>query len=148
MKEKIKKIVKLINIKVFKIGFLILLILFIVREGYGIYIDNYNFKQLEKAKPILETIKEGDERFFSLNEFNERYGADIKPIKNCYYVSNYNGEEKYIFGFKLESLFNMFIYKHNYFAYPRYNIPYEKRLYYDDYNLFIFEEVISKLCRD
>ena len=148
MKEKIKEIFKQIDIKIFKIWFLILLVLFIVRELYWIYIDNYNFKQLEKAKPILETIWESDERFFSLNEFNERYNTDIQPIKNCYYVSNYNWNEKYIFWFQFESLFNMFIYKKNYLAYPKYDIPYGKRLYYDDYNLFVFEEVISKPCRD
>ncbi|NVP17846.1 hypothetical protein HUU51_03970 [Candidatus Gracilibacteria bacterium] len=167
MKNKTKKIlitmkenIKLINVKYIKILIIFLLILYILSyvliaiysftfEKDKIAIDRYNFEQLEKAKPILETIGEKDERFFSLNEFNERYGTDIKPIRNCYYVSNYNGNEKYIFGFKLESLFNIYIYKKNYFAYPKYDMPYLKRLPADyDLNLSMFEETILKPCRD
>ena len=167
MKNKTKKIlitmkenIKLINVKYIKMLIIFMLTLYVLSYVLiGIYsftfekdklaIDRYNFEQLEKAKPILETIWEKDERFSSLNEFNERYSADIKPIKNCYYVSNYNGNEKYIFWFKLESLFNIYLYKKNYLAYPKYDIPYWKRLPANyDYNFFSFEEIILKPCRD
>jgi hypothetical protein len=68
--------------------------------GVGIYsfifeqdklaIDRYNFEQLEKAKPILESLPVNAPKFYSLKEFNEQYKADIKPIKNCFSVSNFN----------------------------------------------------------
>lgn len=124
MKEKIKKIIKeyikLINIKFIKrvlifiilfyiIIFLWILIYSFVFEKDKIAIDRYNFEQLEKAKPILESIPETDERFYSLKEFNQKYNADIKSIKNCYYVINYNWDEKYIFWFKIESLIYIYI---------------------------------------
>jgi len=148
MKENIKKIIKQIDIKVFKIWFLILLVMFIVRESYWLYIDNYNFKQLEKAKPILETIWEKDERFTSLNEFNERYSADIKPIKNCYYVNNNNWKYQYIFWFKLESLFYSYIYRTSLYSYPWYDQPIIKKLPLKDSLYEYFYLIISNPCRD
>jgi hypothetical protein len=48
---------------------------------------------------------------------------DIKPIKNCYYVSNGNKWDKFIFWFKLESVFYKLKYKKEYYAYPKYDIP-------------------------
>ncbi len=120
MKEKMKNIVKnryfRIIIKFF-IWFLLLLILsFILVAIYSftfekdkIAIDRYNFEQLEKSKPILESIPETDKNFYSLKEFNQKYSADIQPIKNCYYIRNYNWDEKYIFWFKLESLIYIYI---------------------------------------
>ncbi len=107
MKEKIKKIVK--N-KYFKIIVFILLWLFILKESYAVYIDRYNFKQLEKAKPYLEKIDKNTKDFSNLKKFNEIYNVDIQPIKNCYYTSNSNWNEKYIFWFKLESLIYIYIY--------------------------------------
>jgi hypothetical protein len=50
----------------------------------------YNFRQLEKTKPILESISKDANHFYTLKEFNELYNSSIKPIKNCYYVSNSN----------------------------------------------------------
>ncbi|MDD3793235.1 MAG: hypothetical protein PHI37_00280 [Candidatus Gracilibacteria bacterium] len=162
MKEKIKNIVKnkyfRIIIKFF-IGFLLLLILsFILVAIYSftfekdkIAIDRYNFEQLEKAKPILESIPETDGRFYSLKEFNQKYNADIKSIKNCYYVINYNGDEKYIFGFKIESLIYIYIYRTKLFAYPKYDLPFDP-MYYSggpgDRIKNDFIETISNPCRD
>lgn len=162
MKEKIKNIVKnkyfriIIN---FFIWFLLLLILsFILVAIYSfvfekdkIAIDRYNFDQLEKAKPILESIPETDERFYSLKEFNQKYSADIQPIKNCYDIRNYNWDEKYIFWFKLESLIYIYIYRTNLFAYPKYDLPFVP-MYYSgwpwDRNKSEFKYTISNPCRD
>ncbi|MDD2907317.1 MAG: hypothetical protein PHH98_01640 [Candidatus Gracilibacteria bacterium] len=120
MNEKIKKIIKLINIKLIKKIILILLGLFILSfiliaiysftyEKDKIAIDKYNFEQLKKAKPILESIPETDKKFYNLKQFNQKYNATIQPINNCYSISNDNGNEKYIFGFKLESLIYIYI---------------------------------------
>ncbi len=151
MKENIKKIIKQIDIKVFKIWFLILLVMFIVRESYWLYIDNYNFKQLEKVKIVLKDLKRNDEQFLYLKDFNKIYNQNIKPIKNCYYLRNYKSEDRvpYIFWFKLESLFNIYLYKKNYFAYPKYDIPYEYFLpSRDDINFYLFNKTISNPCQD
>ncbi len=149
MKEKIKNIVK--N-RYFKIIVFVLLWLFILRESYAVYIDMYNFKQLEKAKPYLETIDKNTKKFYSLKEFNVIYSAWIKPIRNCYDVSNYNWNEKYIFWFKLESLIYIYIYKTKYYAYPKYDAPYrnwcEVWLGCYDKNKEIFERVISNPCEN
>ncbi len=61
MNEKIKKFFK--N-KYFKIIIVVLLWLFILRELYAVYVDMYNFRQLEKAKPYLETINENTKNFW------------------------------------------------------------------------------------
>ena len=108
MKEKIKNIVK--N-KYFRIWIVILLWLFILRESYAVYIDIYNFRQLEKAKPYLETIDKNTKNFFNLKEFNEIYNTSIKPIKNCYSVNTNNWKYIYKFWFKLESYIYIYILK-------------------------------------
>ena len=114
MKEKI--------LKWWKIFLISILWIFILLEGYHIFVDTYNFKQLEKAKPILESIPLDAKTFYSLEEFNDEYNAEIKPIKDCYFVSNYNWNEDYIFGFKIHSLLYMYIYWKNIYSYPRYDI--------------------------
>lgn len=76
----------------------------LVFEQDKLVIDRYNFRQLEKVKPILESIPKNAKKFHTLKEFNDIYKTDVKPIKNCYYVSNENGKYPYIFWFKLESL--------------------------------------------
>ena len=108
------KFFKNVNLKILKkslLGVLLLTIflyswIFIysyIFEQDKITIDKYNFSQLEKSKPILDSIYREAKRFYSLKEFNDIYDANIKPIKDCYYVSNSNWNEKYIFWFKLES---------------------------------------------
>jgi len=71
MKEKIKKIIKNKYIKIISL----MLLWFILRESYAIYVDIYNFRQLGKAKPYLETIDENTKDFYNLKEFNEIYNA-------------------------------------------------------------------------
>ena len=103
MKEKIKLILKH---KYFKYLSLILISLFLINEVYNVYVDIYNFKQLEKVKIILNSINKSI-HFSSLNDFNSTYNSNITPIKNCYYLSDYNWKENYIFWFKLESYIYM-----------------------------------------
>jgi len=123
MSEKIKKIVK--N-KYFKIVIVVLLWLFILRELYALYVDMYNFRQLEKAKIILEKIPEKDRKFYTLYDFNKRYWENINPIKNCYEMSNDNWKYPYIFWFKLESIIWILIYRKLYYTYPWYDLPINK----------------------
>lgn len=91
-------------------------------EKEKIAIDKYNFGQLEKAIPILEGIPSINKRFHRLSEFQEKYAPEIEPIKNCYYVSNYNGDADYIFAFQLESLMYKLLYFRENYAYPKNNI--------------------------
>ena len=89
--------------KYFKVWIGVILLIGIIFEWYPMYVDMYNFRQLEKAKPILESIPEDAYKFNTLKDFNERYDANIQPIKNCYYIGSSNGEEKYLFWLQLES---------------------------------------------
>jgi len=150
MKEKIKNIVK--N-KYFRIWIVILLWLFILRESYAVYIDIYNFRQLEKAKPYLETIDKNTKNFFNLKEFNEIYNTSIKPIKNCYSVNTNNWKYIYKFWFKLESYIYIYIYWKTFYIYPWDDIPFSKFCDWwdeciDDINRKWFEEIISNPCKE
>lgn len=66
-------------------------------EQENIRIDEYNFNELEKVKPILEKLPQENKKIFTVKKFNELYNANIQPIKNCYYISNSNGKYPYIF---------------------------------------------------
>jgi hypothetical protein len=144
MKKNIKKTLKIIS--------LIVLWLFIIWQSYALYIDIYNFKQLEKAKPILESINKDDKKFYSLEEFNNKYNINIKPIRNCYYVSNDNWDEKYIFWFKLESIIYMCIYWAKYYSYPIYSREISTSCVINwwcmDFNKNKFNRIISNPCED
>lgn len=122
MKEKIKLILKH---KYFKYLILWLIWLFLINEIYNVYVDMYNFKQLEKVKIILKDLKRENKQFFYLNEFNEIYKSDIMPIKNCYYLRNYKSENRvpYTFWFKLNSYIYIYIYRKDYYIYPKYDLP-------------------------
>ena len=155
MNERIKKIVK--N-KYFKIVILMLL-WFILRESYAVYVDIYNFRQLEKAKPYLETIIPKSKYSYNIKEFNENYsiyGINIKPIKNCYYIDTYNWTEPYIFWFKLYSYIYKRKYNEEYYIYPesKYNLVW-KWLCREygwvcgaDLFFWYFKETISNPCKD
>ena len=104
MKRKTKKILTILLIILSPI-FIYLLV-----DWKNLYIDMYNFRQLEKAKPYLKTIDENTKDFFNLKQFNERYNAWIKPIKNCYSINTNNWKYIYKFWFKLESLIYIYIY--------------------------------------
>ncbi|MCH2188238.1 hypothetical protein MK079_00210 [Candidatus Gracilibacteria bacterium] len=142
MKEKILKGGKIFLISILGI--------FILLECYHIFVDTYNFRQLEKAKPILESIPLDAKTFYSLEEFNDQYNAEIKPVNNCYIVSNYSGREPYIFGFKLESYLYIYIYGTQYYAYPKYDVPYGQKCVGGigcyDRNWESFQYIVSHPC--
>lgn len=128
------KFLKNDNIKILKksLVWIILFIIFLyswvfiysyIFEQDKIAIDNYNFEQLEKVKLVLDKISTDSKKFYTLKEFNKEYNEEINPIKNCYYVSNSNWNEKYIFWFQLESLIYKFIKFWGNYAYPKYNLP-------------------------
>jgi len=88
-------------------------------------IDEYNFEQLEKVKVILKDLNRNDKKFSSLSEFNKIYKVDIKPIKNCYILSNINNyfidsnlENSYMFMFSIYSEKYKNTYKKDYYIYP------------------------------
>ena len=148
MKNKTKKILITIIIILLLPIFIYLLV-----DWRNLYVDIYNFWQLNKAKPYLETIDKNTKKFSNLKEFNEIYNAWIKPIKNCYSIDTYNWSEPYIFWFKLESLLYIYIYKTKYFAYPKYDTPISKFCDWwdeciDDINRKWFEEIISNPCKE
>jgi hypothetical protein len=149
MKEKFKII--FIN-KSFKIIFILLLWLFILREIYTINIDIYNFKQLEKAKIILKDLPKESDKFYWLKEFNEKYGANIKPIKNCYDISNDNWKYPYIFWFKLESILYKIKYSNIFYSYPKYDFEVVNNCiiwgWCFDINYELFSKTISNPCQD
>lgn len=131
----------------------------IVFEQDKLAIDWYNFGQLEKAKPSLEKISKKSNQIDGLKEFNERYKTNIKPIKNCYYISSYNWDKPYIFWFQLESLISKFVYFWKNYAYPKYNLPYYQVCFWGpsfgwwlgggwcyDGNRHWFEYIISHPC--
>lgn len=141
-----------------KYSLIVLWVLFLIWQSYAVYIDMYNFKQLEKAKPILESIPKDAETFYNLKQFNEIYNANIKPIKNCYSVNNYNWKYRYKFWFKLESLIYIYIYWDKYYVYPKYDTPKSRLCFwlvvwwwgggcYDD-NRLHFETVVSNPCSE
>ena len=116
-------------------------------EQENIKIDEYNFEQLEKVKNILKNLKRTDTKFSSLKEFNSIYNSNIEPIKNCYYIKNYENKERvlYSFWFRLES--NKYIQKYwdkNY-MYPKYDLPIYKICVWEcvDKNKIKFYKTIS-----
>lgn len=118
-------------------------------------IDEYNFKQLKKVKSILKYMPDWATRFNTLKEFNKIYSANIRPIYKCYYVSNFNGNESYIFWFELESDKYKEKYWTGYYAYPKYDIPNIPTCYWlgewwwcHDKNRERFEWIIKNPCRD
>ncbi len=124
-------------------------------------IDEYNFEQLTKVKIILKDIKRSDKKFQSLKEFNHIYNADINPIKNCYYIKNYedNNRVLYTFWFKLESkkykdkYWLIGKYGTVYYVYPKYDLPYSKVCFWTkksctDLAYDHFDTIISNPCED
>lgn len=95
-------------------------------------IDRYNFWQLEKVKLILKNVPEKEMDFYTIKKFNEIYNADIKPIKNCYVISDSNWDKPYIFWFQLESMIYRFIYIWKNYAYPSYSRP-SRRVCFGEY---------------
>jgi len=123
-------------------------------------IDEYNFTQLKKVRNILNKLDKNSYGFDNIWDFNKLYNGNIKPIKNCYYLSNKNWWEKYIFWFKLES--NKYIDKYwtESYIYPKYDIIKEEICLWMpdldwskwkgcwDGNRDLFERIISNPCAD
>jgi hypothetical protein len=160
------KYFKKINLKVILLLIVIILLLPLWKYWYEYYkydmwiisveeqenrkIDEYNFEQLEKVKNILKSIKRDDKKFSNLKEFNKQYKTNIKPIKNCYYMSNSNWNEAYIFWFELYS--NKFINKYwteNY-VYPKYDLPKDKVCVWKciDVNFIKYIKILTNPCKD
>jgi hypothetical protein len=88
-----------------------------------------------------------------LNEFNKKYNIDIKPIKNCYYVSNGNKWDNFIFWFQLESEKYRKLYRKNYYVYPKYDLKIEPLCIMwwwciENISYVRFLETISNPCKD
>jgi hypothetical protein len=64
----------------------------LIFEKESIKIDEYNFNQLESVDKIIMNDQKYDYVFKNLWDFNKIYNSNIKPIKNCYYINNYNGD--------------------------------------------------------
>ncbi|MDD2907807.1 MAG: hypothetical protein PHH98_04145 [Candidatus Gracilibacteria bacterium] len=142
---------KNIKIVIIKLILLILIILILGKYSYNYYINNehvtkeelenikideYNFEQLEKVKSVLNGLNKNSYSFENLKEFNEKFNQNIKPIKNCYLLSNGNNvfldksNDNYIFMFKLYSMDYGKRYKNMYYIYPEYK----------------FQEIENSLC--
>jgi hypothetical protein len=85
-KQKIIKLLKYITIFLITLYTLLAIYSFTLEQD-KIAIDRYNFEQLEKVESILKNISEKDMHFYNYKQFNDEYNTDIKPIKNCYYLS-------------------------------------------------------------
>ncbi len=151
MKKLLKNITTKRTIKRGLIGLFILLWIYLLLDGRNIYIDMYNFQQLEKAKPILESIPTDAKKFYTLKDFNDQYKADIKPIDNCYLVNNDSWNQKYIFWFQLKSKVYKLLYSNYFYAYPKYDIKWSTMC--DNYNCYdasfaYFMSVILHPCKN
>lgn len=125
-----KKLKNLLKNKYFKIMILIILSLFILRESYKIYIDMYNFKQLERVKTILDELPKDSYSFKNIKKFNDSFNQGIQPIQNCYFLIDRNRfvyknawSWWYVFWFKFKSIIYKLKYKADNYSYPEYNLP-------------------------
>jgi hypothetical protein len=140
--------------KILKISTVFILLSLLLFEWYRTFVDFYNFRQLSKVKNILKDIEKWDKQFFYLEEFNDQYKAWIQPVKNCYYLRNYKSQDRvlYTFWFKLESYVYAYIYWTQYYAYPKYDIPYWQQcvwwIWCYDRNRESFEYIISNPCEE
>ncbi len=146
--------IKKIRIYHVKIIFIIFLLIFLLYQLVCIYIDIYNFRQLEKVKIVLKDLQRWDKQFRNIKEFNKIYSTDLKPIKNCYYLKNNRSENRvlYNFWFKLESYIYIYIYKTKYYVHPKYDAPYIGKCEmwrgcYDRNRMYI-EDLINNPCED
>lgn len=151
MIEKLKNIIK--N-KYFKIVTFTFFWLFILSELFALFIDFYNFRQLEKVKVVLKDIKREDKEFYNLKELNDIYNINIKPIKNCYDITKFDNikKPKYMFWFKLESYIYRNIYWEKYYAYPKYSYDTSRMctswVWCYDASMEYFIKTISNSCEN
>jgi hypothetical protein len=127
--NKIKELYK--KSSLFRIVVILLIWALIIFEWKNIYVDRYNFQQLEKAKKVIENIPENKKTYSvrNLKQLNSKFKADIEPLdkRYCYYVYYQFDKEKnksdFEFWFKLHSLLYKLMYMSNNYAYPK---PIEK----------------------
>lgn len=147
--------------KLTKKHIVILLLIFLLIIWYididNIKVDRYNFLQLEKIKNTLDELDRNSYKFDNVKEFNIKFNQDIKPLKNCYFLSernwyfeNNNWWWWYIFWFKLESLLYKLIYFDKYYIYPKYDLPSATICDWTcrDVNFPWFLETISNSCKE
>lgn len=91
------------------------------KEQENIKIDEYNFEQFKKIWNILDKLDKKSYSFNNLKEFNQRFNQDIKPMKNCYFLSStedFFWKANYIFLFEIYSKKFNKKYNSTYYIYP------------------------------
>lgn len=121
MKNKIKKIGKIIGITIISIVLLYILgfIYSVIFEQEKIKNDIYHMEQLNIIKETFNKPMNGTHWFSDVIEFNDAYKVNIQPLENCYYFKrnnlwNYN----YDFWFRYESLKNKLLHFSRYYVSP------------------------------
>jgi len=108
-------------------------------EEENILIDEYNIKQLETVKQVLNNLDKNSYSFSNINDFNIQFNQNIKPIDNCYFLSDVNSlysdfykhfkiDKKdynwwYMFWLSIKSTKFQRIYWKKTYVYPYYNFP-------------------------
>lgn len=154
----IDKIKTLLKNRYFQILAFVLLWVFTINESNSIYVDMYNFEQLKNVQNILNKLDKNSYEFENLKEYNKKFNQNIKPIKKCYFMADRNrffeNNKKdwgYVFWFKLESILYRLEYLDNYYAYPKYDLPYWELCLVNvctDGNKNLFRYTISNPCWD
>lgn len=135
---------------------LILILLWFIYQNSETYkrkIDEYNFKQLEIVKNVLDWKKLDLYEFQTLSEFNKKYNLNIKPKKNCYYISSENWDEEYIFWFQLVSIYYKTKYNSDNYAFPKNDLS-DKLIYLWMWSNYVpkspldhYHRIISSHCK-
>lgn len=152
--KKVLKIIAWILFSILILGIIILWSIYII-DKENIKVDEYNFNQLNFVNNIIINDEIYNKRFRNIGDFNKIYKSNIMPIKNCYFINDFNWNEKYIFWFKLESLLYRIKYKNSFIVYPKYDLPKSKNSFWlwrgkiddnTDYNYLDFIDHISNPC--
>jgi len=122
--NKLKELYK--KSSLFRIVVILLIWALIIFEWKNIYVDRYNFQQLEKAKKVIENIPENKKtyRVRNLKQLNSKFKADIEPLDKRYCYDVYYDKNPtwpwyvFTFWFKLHSLLYKLIYGWEYYKYP------------------------------
>jgi len=132
--NKLKELYK--KSSLFRIVVILLIWALIIFEWKNIYVDRYNFQQLEKAKKVVEKFEKSWKRLalpvYSLDDFNYWkwtdflvwMWADIEPLDKRYCYDVYYDKNPtwpwyvFEFWFKLHSLLYKLRYGWEYYNYP------------------------------
>jgi len=122
--NKLKELYK--KSSLFRIVVILLIWALLIFEWKNIYVDRYNFQQLEKAKKVVKNLK-WEQKYYpadNLKSFNYQFDTNIEPLdkRYCYdvYYSYFTEKKDYTFTFwfKLHSLLYKLIYGWEYYNYP------------------------------